>query len=408
MLRSRFYLFTRPADIEALLTANGYDVVKGRGLRMMRALLGLGLLTSDEPLHLAQRRLVQPAFARDRMPAYAATMAALSMQAVDAELRDGTTVVLDVFLNRLALRIAADTLFGANVDADAASIARSIDRAMAIFPAAMHPVGSVLRALPFHPVARRFREVRAELDRVVYRLIATRRAEGTDRGDLLSRLLTARDEGGAGMTDEQVRDEVVTLLLAGHETTANALVWALDQLARTPAALAALEAELDTVLGDRDPAPADVPALRCARDVIAEALRLRPPAWILGRRTTCDVRIGDWTLPKGAIAIAAPLLTHRDPALWREPEAFRPERWSNGETDGLPRYAYRPFGGGNRVCIGEAFAWTEAVLMLAAVVHRVRLTPVDPSPLPLAPIITLRPGRPVLMRVEARRQPVPV
>ena len=204
------------------------------------------------------------------------------------------------------------------------------------------------------------------------------------------------------MPVELVRDEALTLLLAGHETTANALAWTWDALARRPEAEERLHAELDEVLGDRDPEPADYPRLPFARDVVAEAMRLRPPAWILGRRVIRPIRLGDWDVPAGSVVLVSQLVTHRNPRFWREPDAFRPERWSNGETAALPRFAYFPFGGGNRVCIGESFAWTEAVLVLATLARRLRFVATDPAEVPLEPLVTLRPGRPVRMRVALR------
>ncbi|GAC1577088.1 MAG: hypothetical protein NVS3B7_10280 [Candidatus Elarobacter sp.] len=208
------------------------------------------------------------------------------------------------------------------------------------------------------------------------------------------------------MTDELVRDEALTLLLAGHETTANALTWTFDLLARNPESEARLHAELDAVLGERDPVPGDYPRLAFARDVIAEAMRLRPPAWVLGRRVVRPIRLGGWEVPRGSVILMAQIVTHRNPRFWREPEVFRPERWSNGETATLARGAYFPFGGGTRICVGESFAWTEAVLVLATLARRVRFRAVDPSPVPLDPLVTLRPGRPVVMTVEERRRPV--
>jgi cytochrome P450 len=215
-------------------------------------------------------------------------------------------------------------------------------------------------------------------------------------------LLSSRDERGEPMPAELVRDEALTLLLAGHETTANALTWTWDALARSPAAEARLHAELDEVLGERDPVPSDYPRLPFTRDVVAESMRLRPPAWILGRRVIRPIRLGAWDVPAGSVLLASQLVTHRNPRFWLEPERFRPERWSNGETERLPRFAYFPFGGGNRVCIGESFAWTEAVLVLATLARRVRFQALDLSPVPLDPLVTLRPGRAVRMRAESR------
>jgi cytochrome P450 len=174
-------------------------------------------------------------------------------------------------------------------------------------------------------------------------------------------------------------------------------------LARAPEIEARLHAELDAVLGDRDPVPADVPQLGFARDVIAESMRLRPPAWLIGRRALKPLQIAGWGVPPGSVLFLSPFVTHRNPRYWKEPEAFRPERWSNGETADLPRYAYFPFGGGNRICIGEGFAWTEGVLVLATLARRFRFAATDLSPVPLDPLVTLRPGRSIEMRVQTRR-----
>ena len=404
---ARFWFVDDAALIDQVLTASGYDLIKGRGLRRMRRLLGEGLLTSDEPLHLKQRRLVQPAFHRERIAGYAATMIGAARAAADG-LQDGETLAIDALMHRLALRIAAATLFSADVDDDADTIGGAVTEALAIFPASLSAFGELLDHVPWHPSTRRFRSARAKLDAVIYRLIDARRRENADRGDLLSTLLVARDDEGRPMPVELVRDEALTLLLAGHETTANALAWTWDALARNPAAEERLHAELDEVLGERDPAPEDYARLAFTRDVVAESMRLRPPAWILGRRAVRPIRVGSWDVPAGSVILTAQIVTHRNPRYWTEPNAFRPERWSNGETAALPRGAYFPFGGGNRICIGEAFAWTEAVLVLATLARRVRFRGLNPARVPLAPSVTLRPGRPILMRAEFRRAHVSV
>jgi cytochrome P450 len=407
MPQARFWFIDEPALIEQILTASGYDVIKGRGVRRMRRLLGEGLLTSDEPLHLRQRRLVQPAFHRERVAGYAATMIDAARGAAE-RLEDGETVAIDALMNRLALRIAAATLFSADVDDDADAIGHALNETMALFPASLGPFGELLDHLPWHPATRRFTAARAALDTVIYRMIEERRRDAVDRGDLLSILLTVRDEDGAPMPVELVRDEALTLLLAGHETTANALAWTWDALARNPEVEDRLHAELDAVLGGRDPVPDDYPRLTFTRDVVAESMRLRPPAWILGRRVIRPIRLGEWDVPAGSVVLTSQLVTHVNPRFWTEPTAFRPERWSNGETEGLPRFAYFPFGGGNRVCIGESFAWTEAVLVLATLARRVRFRGLNPARVPIDPLVTLRPGRPIQMRAEFRRAHVSV
>jgi cytochrome P450 len=403
----RFWFVDEPALIDQILTANGYDLVKGRGLRRMRRLLGQGLVTSDEPLHLRQRRLVQPAFHRERIARYAETMIDGARRTTEM-LRDGDDVAVDALVTRLTLRIAAATLFSADVDDDADAIGRAVSGAMASFPSSMGVFAELYDLIPFNPATRRFRAARAELDAIVYRLIDERRRDERDRGDLLSMLLATRDDDGSEMPAELVRDETLTLLLAGHETTATALAWTWDALGRHPEAEAKLHAELDAVLGDRDPVPADYPRLSYARDVVAESMRLRPPAWVLGRRVVRPFKLGAWELEPGSMVLTSQLVTHRNPRFWHEPDAFRPERWSNGETAALPRGAYFPFGGGNRICVGESFAWTEAVLVLATMARRLRMRPLDLSDVPLEPLVTLRPGRPIVMRVEARRAAVSV
>jgi cytochrome P450 len=260
------------------------------------------------------------------------------------------------------------------------------------------------------PIVRRFLAARAELDAVVFRLIDARREErrrsgGADRPDVLGMLLAA-GEGPEGMDDRQIRDETMTIFLAGHETTANALIWSWWLLARHPAAEARLHAELAAVLAGRAPTVEDVPRLRFTRDVIAEAMRLYPPAWVVGRRAVEDAPLGPWTVPRGAIVIASQWITHRDPRFWREPEVFRPERWSNGEADQVPKFAYFPFGGGTRVCIGEAFAWTELVLVLATIARRVRFgEPAGAPALASQPSVTLRPARRVPLVIAPGPQP---
>jgi cytochrome P450 len=311
-----------------------------------------------------------------------------------AAVRPGDTLAIDAAMYRLTLGIAAETLFGADVDAESDTIGAALDAAMAGFPAALSPIGELLDHLPMVPVVARFRRAKAQLDAIVYRLIGEKRAAlaaGRPSDDVLSILLAARDDDET-MTPAQIRDEVMTIFLAGHETTANALAWTWWLLAQHPPVAAALDAELASVLDGRLPTADDVPALALARDVIAEALRLYPPAWVVGREAAVATTLGGWTIPPRGIAIASQQRTHRNPRFWHEPDAFRPERWSNGETAELPKFAYFPFGGGNRVCIGEPFAWTEAVLVLATIARRWHFTPAPGlCDVPTEPLVTLRP-----------------
>jgi cytochrome P450 len=395
----RFYYVSEPAAIEELLVTKGRSFVKGRGTQRLERLLGKGLLTSNGTLHLRQRRLMQPAFHRERIAGYAETMVARAERFAGA-LAAGQTIEMDAAMSRLTLGITAETLFGANVDDDADTIGRAMHEAMVSFPVSLTPIGELLDHLPMVPIVRRFRAARAELDAVVYRLIdarraADRRAGASERPDVLGMLLAA-GEGPEGMDVEQIRDEAMTILLAGYETTARALTWTWWLLAQHPEAAARLADELSAVLGGRVPAFDDVPQLRYTRDLIAESMRLYPPAWVVGRRAAETSSLGEWTIPQGSIVLASQWITHHDPRFWREPEAFRPERWSNGETDGHPKFAYFPFGGGTRLCIGEGFAWTELVLVLATIARRWQFAPTSGSgSLFPQPSVTLRPAGPV-------------
>ena len=283
----------------------------------------------------------------------------------------------------------------------------ALTEAFQAFRFAVLPFGELLEKLPLPPV-RRFNSARARLDRTIYRLIAERRAAGDDRGDLLSMLLLAHDSEGDGgsMTDTQLRDEAMTIFLAGHETTANALTWSLYLLSRHPDVEARLHEEVDATLGvgaaARLPSADDMPALSYTRMVLAEAMRLYPPAWIVGRRAIEAYPIRDWVLPPRTIVLASQYVKHRDARFWPEHERFDPERWTAGAQEGRPKFAYFPFGGGPRICIGEQFAWMEGVVMLATIASRWRLR-APAAEVGVRPMITLRPAEPVRMVAEARR-----
>jgi len=395
--RRRLYFVSDPALIEEALVTRGRDYIKSRGIQRLRRLLGDGLLGSEAPHHLRQRRMMQPAFHRERIAKYGAAMVAAA-RAQQAGWRDGEPVAIDAAMIHLTLAIAAETLFTSDVASDAAEVRAALTQAMRAFPDSMTPFGEVLDAIPFYPATRQFNDARERLDAIVYRMIAARRAAGEPGDDLLAMLLAARDDDGAPMSDEQIRDEAMTIFLAGHETTANALAWTWLLLAEHPEVQATLHDELARVLGDdRLPAASDVPALAYTRDVVAEAMRLYPPAWVVGRRAIRTTQLGPWTIPAGSIVIASQFVTHRDPALWGDPLVFRPGRWSS-DARALPKFAYFPFGGGNRLCIGEPFAWMEAVLVVATIARRWRFERIDDAPIPLEPLVTLRPKTSIVLR----------
>jgi cytochrome P450 len=394
-------LLSHPDLVKEMLVTQNRRFHQGPAHVFLARALGRGLLTSENPLHLRQRRLMQPAFHHQRVAGYGAVMAAYGAQTSD-RWRDGASLDVAQEMMRLALAIVGTTLFGTDITTDASLIGRASgvvnayasDRSTQI-------TGPLLDRLPL-PRTRRFYRAKAHLDAFIYELIAARRASGRDHGDLLSMLLDVRDEDGNGMPTEQIRDEAVTLLLAGHETTANALTWTWYLLSQHPAVEAKLHAELDAVLAGRLPAADDLAGLPYTEMVISESLRLYPPAWGTSKLLIEDWSIGRYMLPKGTIVSTVSYLIHRDGRFWSEPERFRPERWTPEAKAARPRFAYFPFGGGPRQCIGEPFAWMEAILLLATIAQRWRLRLEPGHPVVPDPLITLRPRYGMRMVVERR------
>jgi cytochrome P450 len=371
-------------------------------LERARVLLGDGLLTSEGEHHRRQRRLVQPAFHRDRLAGYGAVMAERSAIVRDQWQAGQHFDVLQEMM-RLTLAIVAKTLFSTDVDSEADDIGTALTQVFDLFEVILMPFSEILEKLPL-PAVRRFKRARKRLDETIYRLIAERRASGVDAGDLLSMLLLARDEeGSGGMTDEQVRDEALTLFLAGHETTADALTWAWYLLSQNPPAEEAFHAELDRVLAGRLPSFDDLPQLRYTESVFAEVLRLFPPAWGIGRRALEDYPVGDFVIPARSVVLMSPYVAHRDPRWFPDPLTFRPERWL-AEDPTRPKFAYFPFGGGARVCIGERFAWMEGALLLAAIGQRWRLRLEPGHRVETHARITLRPKHGMRMIAERRAE----
>lgn len=394
-------LLMHPDDIRRMLVVEQRSFVKGPSLLQTRQLLGDGLLTSEGEFHLRQRRLVQPAFHRERIAEYASVMTEYADR-TSARWRNGEKLDVHEEMMRLTLAVAARCFFSADVEGDARDIGEALDLSLRLFGYAILPLGGLIRYVPL-PWVRELWRARRSLESFIERLIQERRASGEDHGDLLSMLIAARDtEGdGRGMTDKQLRDEIVTLLMAGHETTANALTWTWYLLSKYPQVEEKLHAELDRVLGGRTPTVADVPQLTYTRNVLAEAMRLYPPAWILERRAVKDFEAGGYRIPAGSLVLASQYLVHRDPRWWDEPARFAPERWEEGKE--RPKFSYFPFGGGTRICVGEPFAWMEGTLVLATLAQRWRLCyeePLDPVP---EPLVTLRPRDGLPMRLVARR-----
>ena len=396
------YFVSDPDLIREVLVTHARKVVKGRGLERAKRLFGEGLLTSEGEHHLRQRRLSQPAFARQRLITYGAAMAEFTERYTQG-LRDGEVRNLDRDLMRLTLAIAGKTLFDSDIERDAADVGQALDGFMRSFRFMMLPYLEYLEKLPLPP-ARRLRESIATLDRIIYQMIAERRRSGRDHGDLLSMLIAAHDEQGDGgrMTDQQLRDECVTLMLAGHETTANGLTWTLYLLSQYPKVEARLHAELDAVLGARLPTPADLPRLPYTEKVFAESLRLYPPAWIMARRVIEPLPLGSHLLPVNSLVVMSPFVVHHDPRHYPSPERFDPENFSPEAKAARHRFAYFPFSAGPRNCIGEGFAWAEGVLVLASLARRCRFELAPHQQVVPEPLITLRPRYGMRMRVVLR------
>jgi cytochrome P450 len=401
----RGLLVYHPDAIEEVLVTRNRDFIKSPGVRILDRLVGNGIFLSEGAVWLRQRRLVQPAFHRQRVAAYGEVMTAFTGRRL-TEWRDGD--VLDVHAEMLTLTqaIVAKTLFDADVSDESYAIARDSNALMEYFGVRL---GSLLQLLPYWlptPGNLRTRRAIRRLDDVVYRMIAARRHRNEDRGDLLSILLNAQDaDDGSRMTDRQVRDEVMTLFLAGHETTAVALSWAWYLLGQHPEVDARLAEELRAVVGDRPPAVTDLPQLPYTEMVVNESMRLYPPAYAVGRAVAKATEVAGHPLAPGAIVILPAWAVHRDPRWFEEPEAFRPERWANERARHLPRFAYFPFGGGPRQCIGNGFAQMEAALLLATIAQRFRLTLVPGQHVKPTPYVTLRPEPGPRMRLERRAPP---
>jgi cytochrome P450 len=402
-----FALLSHPDDVRDVLVTNARNFRKGRGLERARLLLGDGLLTSEGEFHLRQRRLAQPAFHRERVAGYGATMAEYAERARD-RWRHGETVDAADEMMRLTLAVVGKTLFDADVEREAPEIGQALTEAFHAFGFAVLPLGELLQRVPFLPPVRRFNRARARLDATIYRIIEAHRADeraGRDRGDLLALLMAADDDGpggrGGGMTDAQLRDEAMTIFLAGHETTANALTWCWFLLSQHPEAEARLHAELDAVLGGRPPAPGDAARLPYARAVLAESMRLYPPAWVIGRRAIGAVRGARRDAPGAHRGAREPVRGAPRPAVVARRGGV-PTRALGAEAPERPKFAYFPFGAGTRVCIGEQFAWMEGVLLLATIAQRWRLRLAPGHPVAPQAIITLRPRHGMRMVVESR------
>jgi cytochrome P450 len=379
-----------PDLIRDVLITHDWNFVKARGLRASKPVLGNGLLTSEGELHRRQRRLAQPAFHSARLAAYAETMVDCALKASKGWV-SGQPYALDQEMTRLTLEIVGRTLFSADVLHDAKDIGNSLTRALHLFVALNSPVAQL-----FSPLRkwneRKVNRSRRELEQVLGKVIEDHRQQPDKYNDMLSLLMSSHDDMGAGyMSDELLLDESLTLFLAGHETTANALTWTWYLLAQHPEVEARLRQELKAMLGNRVPTLDDLPRLEYTGRVFRESLRLYPPAWTIAREAVTAYRLGPFEVPAGATIFMSPYATQRDPRFWKDPEHFNPDRWLDDAAASRPKFAFYPFGAGTRVCIGEHFAMMEGVLLIAVLVQRWKFQLVPNQTVELWPQITLRP-----------------
>jgi len=396
------YLINHPEFVREILVTNQGNFTKSRVLQRARVLLGDGLLTSEGSFHVRQRRLVQPAFHRDRLASYAHVMSEAAVR-LRERWTDGATLEVSQEMMRLTLSIVGKTLFSADIESEASEIGEALTTVIKMFQMLMMPFSEYFEKLPL-PSVRRFEKARARLDQTIYGLIRERRKSGEDAGDLLSMLLLAQDEDalGSSMTDVQVRDEALTLFLAGHETTANALTWTWYLLSQNPECEGRLHREIDSVLAGRVPEMADLPQLRYTEMVFAESMRLYPPAWAIGRMSKEPFQMDGVEIGPKSICVLSPYIIQRDARWFPDPERFDPERWTPEARELRPKFSYFPFGGGARVCIGERFAWMEGVLVLAAVAQKWKLRLDAGQRVEPLPLITLRTKYGMRMTVVSR------
>ena len=399
------YQLNHPALIEDFLIKDASKHHRGLVMQRAKAVLGEGLLTSEEPLHMRQRRLAQPAFLRQRIAGYGEVIGQ-NARAVSQGWTPGAVRDVHEDMLELALRIVGKCLFDLNVQSreEIRTISSAVDAFMDFLPLAILPFSEQIQRLPL-PVMKRIRKGQAEMDAIIYGMIRERRQSPGDRGDLLSMLLEAVDseDSSARMTDEQVRDECLTIMLAGHETTANALSFALWLLARNPEIQQRVSDEAASVIGLRAAAAEDYGRLSYTTKVFSETMRLYPPVWVTARSCVQPYEIAGYRIARGAILIAPQFVVHRDARFYPEPLKFDPERFAAEKKD-RPRFAFFPFGAGSRQCIGEGLAWMEGVLALATIVRDWRLTaPAGAAEeIAMQPAISLRPRDGVPLLVERR------
>jgi cytochrome P450 len=394
-------LFSEPELIKEVLLGQPKNFRKSRGLQLAKALLGDGLLTSEGDFHKQQRRLASPAFAKNRLGRYGDEMVRIAGEHARTY-QAGEKLDANQLMMRLTLAIVNKTLFDADVTNDAPKVAAALEVILNNMDRLLNPFTEIMNMLPL-PSTLRLRGATETLNTIVYRIIAERRASAEDRGDLLSIFLTAQDDeaGGRGMSDKQIRDECLTLFIAGHETTANALAWTLYLLAKNTDWIHKAQNEIKNVTAGNPVAAKHFPQFKTLYNIFAEALRLYPPAWTISREASVDTAVGGYRIAAGTTIVMSQWVMHRHPQYWSEAGKFDPNRFLPENEQGRPKFAYFPFGGGVRQCIGDQFAWMEGVLVLAVLLQKFSPELATPGyEADIHAMITLRPrgGMPLIFR----------
>ncbi|MFN0021091.1 MAG: cytochrome P450 [Pirellulaceae bacterium] len=401
MASRRGILLSHPDDIERVLVTENRRFGKNFALRLLRPLLGNGLILAEGDAWLRQRRLIQPAFSKQQIESYAPAMVGATRSFI-AGWQSGDVRNIHSEMMQLTMDIAGRTLLGVDATGQFGGVRESLEGVMQDFLARFRRAVPIPLWLPTPGNLRLKRHI-ARLNGILQNLIEQRRASSSVGGDFLSLLIRARDEGdGSGLSDKQLRDEVMTMFLAGHDTTANALSWTWWLLGQNPDVQQRLRQEVDAALSGREATPADVPRLPLCENVLRESLRLYPPAYVVGRRALEDCTIGKYSIRKGTNVLMSSWVVHRDPRWYDRPDEFLPDRWADGLLTRIPKYAYFPFGGGPRACIGNNFAMQEGVLVIATMAQQLQLSTVTLPPIKLLPAITLKPAQPLEMKVQRR------
>jgi cytochrome P450 len=428
--REHVYLINNPEYIEKVLIYDHRNFKKGKRLQTAKAVLGEGLVTSEGEFHNRQRRLIQPIFHPKQIMAYSDTMTDYATRVRDMW-KDGDTVDVSEEMMRLTLRIICKSVLNYDIESEARQVGKALTTVRKYSKRLQSPIGHVLDKIPILPAVRGAREAKKELDSLMNQMIADRRRQeqdynnnvkSHDEDDLLSRLMQAQDSDSPNnilassnnneekMSDKQVRNEVITIFIAGHETTANALTWTFYLLSQNQDVEKKLHDEINSVLGDsignnvgsRIPSADDIPKLQYTEKVLRESMRLYPPVWTIGRHVENDYPVGEYTIPAGSSILMSQYVMHHNPRYYEEPEQFNPDRWTEEFKTHLPRFCYFPFGGGIRGCIGETFAWMEGILIIATIAQKWTMRLLPSQRIKLDPAITLRPRYGMKMKAIQR------